>query len=61
MDLLATDKSRYFAQPRPITVKYLQSEKHKEAWTTKKGRESGVKGSGSLKFQDPQLQLQGRI
>ena len=23
IDLLATDKSRYFAQPRPIIVKYL--------------------------------------
>ena len=24
IDLLATDKSRYFAQPRPIIVKYRQ-------------------------------------
>ena len=26
IDLLATDKSRYFAQPRPIIVKYLRIE-----------------------------------
>ena len=28
VDLLATDKTRYFAQPRPITVNYLMSEKN---------------------------------
>ncbi len=27
IDLLATNKSRYFAQPRPITVKYFQFRK----------------------------------
>ena len=25
IDLLATDKSRYFAQPRPIIVSYLET------------------------------------
>ena len=25
VDLLATDKSRYFAQPRPIIVSYLET------------------------------------
>ena len=28
IDLLATDKSRYFAQPRPIIVNYCQGKKH---------------------------------
>jgi len=29
MDLLATDKSRYLAQPRPVIVNYLQSANNK--------------------------------
>ena len=35
IDLLASDKSRYFAQPRPIIVNYLYCTNSNSNWSSK--------------------------